>query len=87
MEPKFIKLSDISDDITSLNICIDSIKEFYREHPISTFEASDGKIMTVTKNEEKYTCVFLKSSSSSFHKVSETPEEIEAVIKQKVEVI
>ena len=31
--PKFIKLTNIDKDCSHLNICIDSIEEFYLEHP------------------------------------------------------
>lgn len=79
--PKFIKLTNIEKDCSHLNICIDSIEEFYRHHPISTFETSDGKKMSVTKNEEECTRVYLKSSGS-YHNVSETTEEVEALIKE-----
>lgn len=72
---RFIKVTSVDLDCSDLNICIDSILEFYRFQPkFSNVEA--------IQDEEERTRIFLKSAGSSWHDVSETPEEIEALINK-----
>lgn len=71
MEPKFIKLNDIDDSVTSLNICIDSIAKFYH--------SEEGYFGDEVK---KCSHIYLKGTDS-YHCVNETPEEIEALINEK----
>ena len=72
---RFIKVTSIDNDCSDLNICIDSIEEFYGFNPkFSNLEDQDGG---------EYTRIYLKSAGSSWHNISETPEEIEALIKKE----
>lgn len=66
--PKFIKLTDTDKRYSNLNICIDSIERFCR-----------SKIGYMGEEEKDCSHVYMKGHGG-FHCVSETPEEIEALI-------
>lgn len=71
--PKFIKLTNIEKDCSHLNICIDSIEHFHRFHP---------KFSNIEEDiEEEHTRIYFKGNGC-LYRVSETPEEIEALINE-----